>query len=107
MSYIVSNIVYPSDKQNAVVETYMEIQKKYPHPEDLMEETIPLAVSQSHDGMRVMVINKVKPGKLEEALANVGKRSFAFNHIPGYESTIEVWKTLEEAFAIAGIPMPG
>lgn len=106
MSYIIANAIYPSDKQNAVKEIYLSQVKNNPPNYENIDTIIPLAVNRTHDGINTMIVTKAKPGRLEEALADVRKRVFGYNEIPGYECKIEVWATMEEAFAVAGIPMP-
>ena len=107
MPYIVSTAIYPSERENEAREVFLEMMKTNPPRMDLSEVIIPMASQRSLEGIKIMAVSKVKPGKLEEALAYVSKRVHPYSKIPEFEYSIQIWSTLEEAFAVAGVPMPG
>ncbi len=105
MPIIVGIATYPSHKQAEFIKKFVSIQGKYDMSP--LEEKSMGAAKTVENGIRVMNLWEVKKGKLEEALEIVSKIYYEFINIEGLESTIDVWYTGNEAFAIAGIKVPG
>ena len=51
-----------------------------------------------------MSIWEVKEGKLEVALTRLGNYYYESINIEGYEYSLDIWSTLPEATAVAGLP---
>jgi len=106
MPYMVTKVNYPTDKNNEVVKTYLEVLQKLPPDDSLGELVVQASPRRSLKGIKAMNIFKVKTGKLEEAMALAEKQSMMFNNIVGYESETEIWNTMEEGFASLEIDPP-
>ncbi len=106
MPYLITTSIYPSDKATEVANKYLEALSKYPPNENLATQLVPAAVKSTHQGIQVMGIEEVKPGKLEEALTYRGKFMTMFHRIQGFESTTEVCLKVEEAMELLGMSLP-
>lgn len=106
MPYIFVYAWYPSHKVPEVVKVYLEMLKKYPADESLGETIMPSAVNTGCEGIKSLAVNKVKEGKLEEALTRTGTQMTMFQSVEGFEYSIEVWSTVEEAMGMIGKSMP-
>lgn len=106
MPYIVTTSKCPSHKLNEAAETYLELSKKYPFNNDLYNLITPGAVKATEQGMQTIAITEPKEGKLQEALEYEMKSMAMFYHIEGYECTVEVQMTVEEAFASIDMTTP-
>lgn len=74
--------------------------------DELGETVIQNAVRAEKDGIVNISVTKIKPGKLEEALA-LGQRYWLFYaSVPGYEYELKVWATAEEAFGAIDMKPP-
>ena len=104
--YIIYSVVYPSHKAKEVAEKYIEMVAKYPTDENLTTEIIPAAVKRTEKGIKVITVAEVKPGKIEEALLYGENGMAMFNDIQGYEYSLDVYLTAEEALATLGMSMP-
>lgn len=106
MSYLITTSLYPSDKADEVAKKYLEALSKYPPNENLATQLIPAAVKSTHQGIQVMGIQEVKPGKMEEAITYIGKFITMFHSIQGFESTTDVYLNVEEAMGLLGMSLP-
>ncbi len=106
MTYIFVYTWYPSHKTEEVVKVYLEMLNKFPVDESLVEEIVPAAVKTGSEGIKTLGISKVKEGKLEEALTRARTQMAMFQSIEGFEYSIEVWATVEEAMTVIGKRMP-
>jgi hypothetical protein len=106
MPYLVSFVKYPSHLGPKMGKKYLEYIQKFPPNSSLVDLIIPSAVKVADDGIRVMSVSRVKEGKFEEAwkLA-IDQRAF-FLDVEGYEGSIEVWATIQEALAAVGMKLP-
>ena len=103
MPYIIATSWYPSHKQDEVVKKYIELIPKYP-TDDSIAINVATPVTTTEKGIKVMSIWEVKEGKLEAALTRLGKYYYESINIEGYEYSLDIWSTLPEATAVAGIP---
>jgi hypothetical protein len=108
MPHIVIFMKYPSHIINEVVQKALEaIQKNmFPDDESVQETLVLSAWKSTEDGMKALSVTNVKEGKLEEALKSVYKEMAYYSNIEGYEITIEVWGTWQEAFEAMGMETP-
>ncbi len=60
----------------------------------------------TEDGLRALSVSRVKEGKLEEALKAVNKEMAYYSDLEGYNVSIEVWGTWQEAFEAMGMELP-
>jgi hypothetical protein len=106
MPYLVTTSTYPSDIATKVAERYFEALQKYPVDEKLVKEIVPAAVKSTNQGLKVMGVQEVKEGKLEGALKRVTNFMVMFQTIPGFEYTIEINWSVEEALGMLGMELP-
>ncbi len=106
MPYIVTTSIYPTEKGPEVAEKYLEAINKYPPDENLAVEVVPAAVKSSHEGVRVLGIEEVREGKLEDALKQTVNRMVMFQSIPGFRYSTEIYYKIEEALALIGMSLP-
>lgn len=106
MPYIVSFVKYPSHRGPKIAQKYLEYLQKFPPDDSLGELIIPSAIKITDEGIRVLSVSRVKKGKFDEAwkLA-IDQRAF-FLEVEGYEGSVEVWATIEEALAAVGMKLP-
>ena len=106
MPYLVSNVKYPSHIAAKVAQKYFEVLQKFPDDDSIAEVIIRSAVKVTEDGIRVLGVTRVKEGKFEEAWNQSMESRAAFLDLEGYEASIEVWATIEEALRTIGMKMP-
>ena len=78
----------------------------FPDDESIQETLVLSAWKSTEEGIRALSVTSVKEGKLEEALKSVYKEMAYFSEIDGYEISVEVWGTYQEAFEALGIELP-
>ncbi|MHA2393329.1 MAG: hypothetical protein ACXAEX_15415 [Promethearchaeota archaeon] len=106
MPYLVSFVKYPSYVANNVAKKYIEVLQKFPDDKSLGETIVRSAVKVTDEGIRVFSVTRVKAGKLEEAWNRSIETRAAFLDVEGYEGSIEVWATVEEAIRTKGMKLP-
>ncbi len=106
MPYIMTTSLYPSDKAPEVAEKYLEAITKYPQDENLGTLVIPAAVKATEDGIKVIAIEEVKEGKLEEALVRTAKINVMFHGITGHRYRTDLYLKIEEALDLIGMSIP-
>lgn len=105
MPYIICTLKYPSHKQMDVVNTWVKIANKYPN-DDAMAVQLGSPVSTTENGICLMPIFEVKEGQLEKALKYYSKFYYEFINIEGFEYTVKVWMTFDEALEVGKIQRP-
>ena len=105
MPYIIGTMRYPSHQQLEVAKRWIKIRDKYPADEEMAVQLCG-PVTTDENGIVVMGIYEVKEGQLEKAMTFYSSFLYEFISIEGYEYTVRVWSTFEEALAIAGIEAP-
>ena len=106
MPYLVTKSTYPSDIATKVAERYFEALQKYPVDENLVKELVPAAVKSTNQGLKVTGFWEVKKGKLEGALKRLTDFMVMFQTIPGFEYTIDINWSVEEALGMLGMELP-
>ena len=106
MPYIVVTSLFPFDKAPEVGEKYVEALKEYPMDENIGNTVVPAAVKLTHEGNKSIGITEVKEGKLEEAFTRMSRFVSVFRSIKGFRATIDVYYTVAEAMANAGVSQP-
>ena len=108
MPYLILFTKWPSDKSVEVMKKAIESNKKFPPDESLGEDLTPgNAIKSTIEGAKGISVLKVSKGKLEAAyfrsqsIANLFAMAIA-----GFEYTIEVWSTVEEAYSSIGQKPP-
>jgi len=108
MPYLITFTKWPSDKTVDVVKKVIESNKKFPPDESLGVDVIPgNAIKSTSEGAKTISVLNVSKGKLEEAyfrMQSIGNL-FAMA-IAGFEYTIEVWSTVDEAYSSIGQKPP-
>ncbi len=105
MPIIVGTMRYPSHQQLEVTKKWIKIRDKYPE-NDAMAVQLCAPITTDENGIIVMGIYEVKEGQLEKAITFYSSLLYEFIAIEGYEYTVRVWSTFEEALSIAGIELP-
>jgi len=108
MPYLITFTKWPSDKSMEVVKKAIESNKKFTEDESLGEDLIPgNAIKSTSEGDKTITVLKVSKGKLEEAYSRAqAVGNFFAMSIEGFEYTIEVWSTVEEAYSSIGQKPP-
>jgi hypothetical protein len=106
MPYLVTTAVYPSHKVSEVTERYIQALQKFPHDESLSTQLVPSAVKATPNGIRNIIVEEVKSGKLEEAYNRAVNMAVMFHSIEGFEYTIEVNLKVEEALSMINVSLP-
>ena len=106
MPYLVSFVKYPSHIASKVAKKYLELLQKFPPDDSLGENIIPSAVKVTDEGIRILGVTRVKKGKFEEAWKLAIEQRAFFIDVEGYESSLEVWATVEEALEALGMKLP-
>jgi len=108
MPYLITFTKWPSDKTTEVIKKVIESNKKFAEDESLGEDLLPgNAIKATKEGVKTITVLNVSKGKLEEAYRfaqAVG--NFFSTSIEGFEFTIEVWSTAEEAYSSIGQKPP-
>ena len=106
MPYLVSFVKYPSHIASKVAKKYLELLQKFPPDNSLGENIIPSAVKVTDEGIRILGVTRINKGKFDEAWKLAIEQRAFFLDVEGYESSIEVWATVEEALASLGMKLP-
>ncbi|MFW9940075.1 MAG: hypothetical protein ACFFFT_03480 [Candidatus Thorarchaeota archaeon] len=106
MPYLVSFVKYPSHFGTKIAQKYLELLQKFPPDDSIVELIIPSAVKVTDEGIRVMSVSRVKKGKFDEAWKRAIEQRAFFLDVEGYEGSIEVWATIQEALAAVGMKLP-
>ncbi|MFX0045368.1 MAG: hypothetical protein ACFE8Z_05940 [Candidatus Hermodarchaeota archaeon] len=103
MPYIVVKSRYPTDKVPEVAKRYLEVVSKYPPDKTLDEVVVPASVKATEQGIETIGISLAKEGKLEEALSRTIQRMVMYHDIEGYEYSVEIQNTIDEALTYIGM----
>ncbi|MHA2122733.1 MAG: hypothetical protein ACW990_16165 [Promethearchaeota archaeon] len=105
MGYLIVFTKWPSDATPEVLKKAIEVTKQFPPDDSFGDVLVPNAVSADLNGYKTIGITQFKEGQLE-ALQNRTMRMLAmYGPVPGFEYKIELWATVEQAYAaIAQIP---
>lgn len=109
MVYIITTAWYPSHKAMEVGKKFLELLKKYPPGSGPGEAIIPVAVTTTKTGIKVMTIREVKDDQAQEfadASTYVGKNMAEYLNIEGFEYKTRNWASVESALETLGLKMP-
>ena len=106
MPYLVVFTRWPSDKVPEVVKKSIEVTRKFPEDTSLGEAIVPNAIKGSMEGMRTLSVTEVKKGKLEDAIDRAVAMLVMYQSVEGFEYSLEIWRTVEEAYAAIGQKPP-
>jgi hypothetical protein len=98
MPYIVSTVLYPSHVVPETLKRLRQMQEKYPPDDDLFTTVVQVS-KRVLEGSKSITIVEPKPGKLEETLIRNAKMLAMFTDIEGFESTSEVYFSIDEAIS--------
>jgi hypothetical protein len=105
MPYLVNQMTFPTHKTDEVTNTTMEMMKKYPLDENLME-ILAMCETRTENGIKFIGIGNPKEGKLAKAIELTNKQMAMYYDIEGVETKTEIWSTIDESFAIIGEKKP-
>jgi hypothetical protein len=108
MPHLVMFMKCPSHIINKMIQKTLEALQKnlFPDEEDLYEVLVRSAWKSTEEGIKSFSVLRVKEGKLEETLKSVYKEMVYYSELEGFESSIEVWATWQEAFEAMGMEIP-
>jgi len=106
MVLILITSFYPLGKAEEVAKIYLEEVRQKPLDRSLAKRLVPLGIRMTKEGIKVIAVYEVKPGKTEEALADLTKRVLPFGEIEGYEIEVETLLSGTEALPLIGLKMP-
>jgi hypothetical protein len=106
MSYIIATVSFPNNKGEEVVKRALEMEKKYPHDDNLGTRIVTMAAKGTLEGVKSISIIEVKKGKLEDCLTRVRNGFAMFNNIQGLSSQLDIYMTAEEALGALGMSPP-
>ena len=108
MPYLITFVKWPSDKTPEVLKKAIESNKKFPEDESFGEDLIAgNAIKSTIEGAKSLTVLNVSKGKLGEAYFRAQEvGNFFAMSIEGFEYTIEVWSTVEEAYSSIGQKLP-
>lgn len=95
----------PMGRAEEVGKIYLEV-RKTPIDRSLMKRVVPIGMRIAEGGIWGISIYEVKPGKVEEAMADLTKRVLPFGEIEGYRLDMEVLMTGAETMPLVGLKMP-
>ena len=98
--------LYPAHLADVVGKKYIEIMKKYPIDKSIEKQIVPVAVHVKIDGIHVVSITTVKPGKFKEAMDVESKRMLEFGQIEGFKYSIDTMYDAVEAMGLLGMEAP-
>jgi len=108
MPYLISFTKWPSHKVPETAKKAYEQVKKFTPDESLGEDLTPgNAFKASTEGVKTIGILNVNKGKLEEAyIQTQAILNFYASSIEGFEYSLEVWATQDEAWSSIGQKAP-
>lgn len=108
MPYLISFARWPSHKTAEVMKKAIEAFKKFPDDDSLGEGLVSgNAIKVTEEGARSISVTNVSKGKLEESyLRGQAIGNLYALAIDGFEYSIEIWSTLDEAYGSVGQKPP-
>ena len=98
MAVLIANWSIPTEQVKAWLNRAQEVMPKFPTPENVIVRG-PYSVSDIEKGMRCLSIIEVDPSKILEERTRLAAFFNAFNGIPGYKFSIEIWVDQADAQA--------
>jgi hypothetical protein len=106
MVLLVTEGWWPAGKSEEVGKLYLEIMKKYPRDKTITKSIVPGAFWAVKEGMHVITVTSIKPGKFKEAMDITTKRLLMMASIEGYRYQINIAYDLVEAMPLVGLKAP-
>ena len=97
---------FPPEKEEEVNQIYFSLPEKYPVDESLGKTLVPMGVSSTKEGTKVIIVFEVAKGKFADAMELVAKQLREFRHIEGYRYEIETLLSQAEAMNLIGVAIP-
>ena len=105
MVLIVLESWWPVGKSAEVGKLFLEAMKKYPVDKSIAKREIQ-ALWTVKEGMHIISIYSIKPGKVKEAMDNTTNRLLMLASIEGYKSQINIAYDIVEAMPLIGLKAP-
>lgn len=106
MPIVFAETQYPVSKNNEVLAAWFRALEKYPRPEGALTTLVDTAVRGEKNGLRVLSVHLISPGKYEEAMTYLMKFITEFFNVEGFSYEFKTWSTIEEAMAAIGQQTP-
>jgi len=105
MPIIMTTSWYPMTQRMEVVKVAIEAAKKIPADETILKN-LGTGVMRDKNGVKVVIMNEVMEGKLEEALALTRETIALYNDIEGFNIKTDLMITPLEAWASINMKPP-
>jgi hypothetical protein len=90
MAVLISNWSFPTEQMKAMAIRAQEVMPKFPQPENVIMRG-PYWYSDIEKGMRAISVTEVEASKIIQERLRLAALFNAFNGIPGYKWSIEIW----------------
>jgi len=105
MPIIMTTAWYPYSQRIDMAKTAIKAAKKFP-PDETVQKNLAMAFMRDKGGIKVVIINEVMKGKLQEALDLTNEIIDLYIDIEGFSIRIELMATPVEAWGWINMPMP-
>ena len=96
---------YPYSQRIKAAKTMIEAVKKFP-ADETVQKNLAMGYMRDKAGIKVVVMNEVMEGKLEEALDRVNETIDLYIDIEGFSARIDLMATPLEAWESINMKMP-
>ncbi|MFX1445142.1 MAG: hypothetical protein ACFFHV_17140 [Promethearchaeota archaeon] len=109
MGYIVVTAWYPSHLGTELGKKYLEVLKKYPLSKSPGKVIIPVMVTTTKKGIKVMSITEFKdddPQMHADVLNWANNNMVEYMNIKGFEYKTRLWGSIQASMELIGLKMP-
>ena len=97
MPIIMATVWYPYSQRIKMAKTMIEAVKKFP-PDETVQKNLAMAFMRDKGGIKVVIMNEVMEGKLQEALDLTNEIIDLYIDIEGFSVRIEIMAAPVEAW---------
>ncbi|MFX0138002.1 MAG: hypothetical protein ACFFDN_30450 [Candidatus Hodarchaeota archaeon] len=109
MGYIVITAWYPSHLGTELGKKYLEVMKKYPPSKNPGKDIIPVMVTTTKKGIKVMSITEYKdddPQMFADVMNWANINMVEYMNIEGFEYKTRIWGSIQASMELIGLKMP-
>ena len=99
--FLVTTVIYPTDKSIVAAEKFIEVTAKELPP--FLKRLQVLGDSRMDKGMKVLSIYEADDARIKESIIELTKMYVQFNGIEGFRYEIEPMLTVKESLAVLGM----
>ncbi|MFX0043956.1 MAG: hypothetical protein ACFE8L_13670 [Candidatus Hodarchaeota archaeon] len=100
-----ATVWYPYNQRIKMAKTAIEAAKKFP-PDETVQKNLATGYMRDKAGIKVVIMNEVMEGKLQEALDRVNETIDLYIDIEGFSVRIDLMATPLEAWQSINMKMP-